>query len=160
MRLILLLVLFATFCQAQAFTSINFNRQAFYNAMKSGNSKNIDEQLAVLQSSGIEDKEAFEGSLLMKKAGLAKSFREKLRLFKSGRIKLETAIQNNNTNVEYRFMRLMIQEHVPKQARYKDELIDDAAFIEKNFKSTSPELQEIIIDYSKQSKALKTASLQ
>ena len=38
--------------------------------------------------------------------------------------------------------------------------VADADFVTKNFKSLSQELQDIIIDYSKQSKTLKTASLQ
>jgi hypothetical protein len=44
-----------------------FDRQAFYNAIKSGSVKAIDEQIAAVQSSGLKDKDAFEGTLLMKK---------------------------------------------------------------------------------------------
>jgi hypothetical protein len=57
-------------------------------------------------------------------------------------------------------MRLIIQEHAPKIVGYRSELDTDAAFIEKNFGNLSAELQQIIIDYSKESKTLKTTNLQ
>lgn len=138
----------------------DFDRQAFYDAVKSGSVKAIDTQIAAVQSSGLKDKDAFEGTLLMKKAGLVKGAKNKLDLFKDGHTKLEDAIKNDNTNVEYRFMRLMIQEHAPRIVGYRGELDTDAAFIEKNFRNLSPELQNIIIDYSKESKTLKITNLQ
>ncbi|MGN6211044.1 hypothetical protein [Parafilimonas sp.] len=138
----------------------DFDRQAFYDAVKSESVKAIDTQIAAVQSSGLKDKDAFEGTLLMKKAGLVKGTKNKLDLFKDGRIKLESAIKNNNSNTEYRFMRLIIQEHAPRIVKYRDELAADAAFIEKNFRNLSPDLQNIIINYSKESKTLKTTHLQ
>lgn len=162
MRLaILLLFIAGAFCQANAAMLLkNFDRKTYYNVLKSGTIEAINEEITKVQSSGINGKDAFEGTLLMKKADLMSKPKDKLDLFKKGRIKLETAISNDNTNTEYRFMRLIIQEHAPKQAKYKNELVTDADFITKNFKSLSQELQDIIIDYSKQSKTLKTASLQ
>ena len=161
MRIIVLL-LFMVGGVYQAKVSLplkSFDRKAYYNVLKSGTVDAIDAEIAKVQSSNMSGKEAFEGTLLMKKADLMNKPKDKLDLFKKGRIKLETAISNDNTNTEYRFMRLIIQEHAPKQAKYKNELAADADFVTKNFKSLSQELQDIIIDYSKQSKTLKTASL-
>ncbi|MFT4153139.1 hypothetical protein [Parafilimonas sp.] len=161
MKTFIYVLLFITgFFQKEAINTKDLNRQAFYNAVKSESLKAIDEQIAAVQASGLKDKDAFEGTLLMKKAGLVKGSKNKLDLFKDGRIKLETAIQNDNSNTEYRFMRLIIQEHAPKIVKYRDELAADAAFIEKNFRNLSPGLQNIIIDYSKESKTLKTTNLQ
>lgn len=159
--IVLILFIVSGFCQAKAVTPLkSFDRKSYYNVLKSGTADAIDGEIAKVQSSGINGKEAFEGTLLMKKADLMNKPKDKLDLFKKGRIKLETAINSDNANTEYRFMRLIIQEHAPKQAKYKSELVTDADFITKNFKSLSQELQDIIIDYSRQSKTLKTASLQ
>ena len=158
--IVLLLFMVGGVYQAKASLPLkNFDRKAYYNVLKSGTVDAIDAEIAKVQSSNMSGKEAFEGTLLMKKADLMNKPKDKLDLFKKGRIKLETAISNDNTNTEYRFMRLIIQEHAPKQAKYKNELAADADFVTKNFKSLSQELQDIIIDYSKQSKTLKTASL-
>lgn len=161
MKAILFSLLLVTgFLGKEPFNAKGFDRQAFYNAIKSGSVKAIDEQIAAVQSSGLKDKDAFEGTLLMKKAGLIKGAKNKLDLFKKGHEKLENAIENDNANIEYRFMRLIIQEHAPKIVGYRSELDTDAAFIEKNFGNLSAELQQIIIDYSKESKTLKTTNLQ
>ena len=160
-RLIFLsLLLFIAFYETKATALKSFDRKTYYNIVKSGTLNAIDDEITVLQSSGLKDADAFEGTLLMKKAGLVNKPKDKLDLFKKGRIKLETVIKNDSTNTEYRFMRLIIQEHAPKQVKYQDQLKTDAAFIEKNFRNLSSELQDIIIDYSKQSKALKTTNLQ
>jgi len=162
MRLvILILIITGGIYQENALMPLkSFDRKAYYNVLKSGTADAIDAQIVLVQSSGMNSKDAFEGTLLMKKADLMSKPKDKLDLFKKGRIKLETAISKDEMNTEYRFMRLIIQEHAPKQAKYKNELASDADFITKNFKSLSQELQDIIIDYSKQSKTLKTASLQ
>ena len=160
MKAVLFSLLFITVFSQKDRNRKDFDKQAFYNAVRSESVKTIDEQITAVQSSGLKDKDAFEGTLLMKKAGLVTGAENKLNLFKDGRIKLEAAIKNDNSNTEYRFMRLIIQEHAPKIVKYRDELTADAAFIEKNFRNLSPELQHIIIDYSKQSTTLKTTNLQ
>lgn len=131
-----------------------FDRPAFYAAMASGKIENINEELTLLNSASINEKEAYEGALLMRKAGLVKTPAEKLKFFKKGRIKLETALLNDNTNGEYRFLRLSIQEHAPKIVRYRAELETDKQYVIKSFKNLSPVVQQAIIDYSKNSKIL------
>src|SRR5437868_1502409 len=79
------------------FTTVNvyaqqFSRQQFYKAMAGKNVDDINSQLTAIKQSNINDKDAFEGALLMKKADLVESKKEKLSLFKSGKAKLETEI--------------------------------------------------------------------
>jgi len=136
-----------------------FSRQQFYKAMAGKNAGEIDAQLASLKQSNISGKEAFEGALLMKKADLVESKKEKLNLFKSGKAKLEPAIAKDTANAEYRFLRLQIQEHAPKAVKYNDKLKSDKMFISKEYKNLSPEIQQAILDYSKQSKILLPADL-
>jgi hypothetical protein len=158
MRLFILsLFIIASFRQksTEAFKSV-LDKNEFYRVLKSGTLHEINEEISVIHASGLPDKDAFEGTLLMKKAGLVGVPKQKLDLFKSGRIKLETAIHTDSSNVEYRFMRLIIQEHAPKVVKYQAQVKTDADFITKNFKEVLPELQEIIIDYSKSSEALQS----
>lgn len=136
-----------------------FDRTVYYAALKSDKIEDIDRELEVLKSTHISEKDAFEGALLMKKAGLAKIPTEKLKLFKTGRIALETELAKDSTITEYRFLRLIIQEHAPKIVRYRKELMADKLYIQKNFKTLPPALQRAIRDYSKVSKVLQPADL-
>ena len=61
--------------------------------MASDNLQEINTQLAFISTSSINEKEAYEGALLMKKAGLVTKAKEKLSLFKAGRLKLEASIK-------------------------------------------------------------------
>ncbi len=132
-----------------------FDKAAFYNAMASGSLKDIDAQLTIINTSSINEKEAYEGSLLMKKAGLVTKAKEKLSLFKAGRAKLEASIKKNSTNTEFVFLRLIIQEHAPKMVKYDDDIEKDSLQVRTNYKNLSPVVQQAIIDYSKKSKVLK-----
>lgn len=136
-----------------------FNRQQFYKAMAGKSVDDINNQLTAIKQSNLHDKDAFEGALLMKKADLVGSKKEKLNLFKSGKAKLEPVIAKDTTNAEYRFLRLQIQEHAPKAVKYNDKLKSDKTFISKTYKTLLPEVQQAILDYSKQSKILLPADL-
>lgn len=132
-----------------------FDKPSFYAAMSSDKLDVINKQLNSLKSLSLEEKEAYEGALLMRKSGLAKNANEKLSLFKSGRSKLEAAITKNMDNIEFRFLRVIIQENAPRIVKYKKELESDVKLIRTNFKNLSVFLQQVINDYSKNSAVLK-----
>ncbi|HEY8687706.1 MAG TPA: hypothetical protein VIM07_00615 [Chitinophagaceae bacterium] len=134
----------------------NFDRSNFYAVMAAGKLDEINDQLALLNSSSINEKEAYEGALLMRKSGLIKVAAEKLKFFKKGRIKLETVLLKDSSNGEYHFLRLTIQEHAPKIVKYRTELETDKQYIIKSFKNLSSVVQQAIIDYSKNSKILQS----
>ena len=137
----------------------NFDRSAFYAVMASGKMEDVNEELILLNSASISEKEAYEGALMMRKAGLVKIPAEKLKFFKKGRIKLETALLKDSSNGEYHFLRLTIQEHAPKIVKYRAELETDKQYIKRSFKNLSPVVQQAIIDYSKNSKILHPQDL-
>lgn len=137
-----------------------FDKIDFYNVLKSGTAGEIDKELRVIDVSSVKDKDAFKGALLMKKAGLLKVAKEKMDNFKKGASKLEAVIHADSSNVEYRFLRLIIQEHAPKVVKYNSKIATDATFIKKNYKELSPDVQKILIDYSQTSKALKPQDFQ
>ena len=134
---------------------LSFNKQAFYNAMASDNLEEINAQLNIVRGTSISEKEAYEGALLMKKAGLVTKAKEKLTLFKSGRLKLEASIKNDSKNTEFYFLRLIIQEHAPKMVNYRNELENDGSLIRTNYKTLPQVVQQAIFEYSKKSKVLK-----
>jgi len=134
----------------------DLDKSSFYAAMKSGKIDAVNEELNLLSSISTNDKNAWEGALLMRKAGLVKIPAERLRLFKKGRVKLETALLNDSNNGEYHFLRLIIEEHAPKIVKYNADLETDKIQVKRSFKSLSPVVQQAIIDYSKNSKILRS----
>lgn len=133
----------------------DFDREQFYSVMAAGDLEGINNELALVRAQTFSDKEAYEGALLMRKAGLLKKPEEKLKAFKSGRIKLETALSMNTENGEYRFLRLTIQEHAPRIVKYYREQNSDSEYIKAVFKNLSPVIQTAIRNYSKTSKILR-----
>ncbi len=98
-------------------TSFSLNRTAFYKAMQGNNKELVNTQLTELKS--LEPKNvqnAFLGSMIMKKAGLGGSPPTKLHLFKEGHKMLEAAIMEDPNNVEFRFLRLLIQGKCARSA--------------------------------------------
>lgn len=136
-----------------------FDKGAFYEAMKSGDLDVVEKELEVIKSSSTPNKDGYEGALLMRKAGLVKRPAEKLKLFKAGRIKFDTAIMADKDNVEYHFLRLAIQEHAPKIVKYNKDLEADKEFILKEYKNLPQVVQQAILDYTKNSKLLKAQDL-
>jgi hypothetical protein len=131
------------------------DRTAYYQAMRLDKKDLLNQQLKKLKTAPLAERQAFEGALIMKKAGLGGSPIQKLDLFKQGHKKLEAAIKREPDNVEFRFLRLMIQENAPGILGYKDHLTEDSEYIRKSYKTLPDEVQRAIEDYSKKSKILK-----
>ena len=136
-----------------------FDKSAFYAAMASANLDDVNKELDVLSASSTDNKQGYEGALLMRKAGLVARPAEKLKLFKAGRIKLETALLNDKDNVEFHFLRFAIEEHAPKIVKYKADLEADKKIVIKDYKNLSSVVQHAIIDYTKNSKLLTAQDL-
>ncbi len=136
-----------------------FDKAAFYAAMSSGSIAEIDKALEIVIASSSPNKDGYEGALLMRKAGLVKRPAEKLKLFKAGRIKFDTALMNDKDNPEYRFLRFAIQEHAPKIVKYNKELEADKQVILKEYKNLPQVVKHAILDYTKNSKLLNAKEL-
>jgi len=137
-----------------------FDKSSYYKILKSGSIEEINNEISLVDASSLKNKDAFIGALMMKKAGVLKVPKEKLSNFKKGATKLETILRSDTSNVEYRFLRLIIQEHAPKVVKYNKNISEDAAFIRRNYKQLSPDVQKILIDYSQTSKVLKPQDFQ
>jgi hypothetical protein len=136
-----------------------FDKAAFYAVMASGNLEEINNELDIISSSPANEKEGYEGALLMRKAGQVKRPAEKLKFFKAGRIKLETALLNDKDNAEFHFLRFAIQEHAPNIVKYHSDLKTDKEFIKKTYKDLPPVVQHAIMDYTRKSKLLTAQDL-
>lgn len=132
----------------------------FYAAMQSSDTLKISSQLSAIEKSSLKEKDAYAGALMMRMSGLVKSGMDKLKIFKQGRVKLEQSIKQDSLNVEYRFLRLIIQEHIPDFMNYHSKKTEDASMIRESFRKLQPHLQEAIRDYSVHSHILKPGDFQ
>jgi hypothetical protein len=136
-----------------------FDKAGFYSVMASGKLGDVDAELSLLASSPVKEKEAYEGALMMRKAGLLSRAKEKLTTFKSGAVRLETSLAKDSGNAEYHFLRLMIQEHAPKIVHYDKDREKDSQAIIRSFPTLSPGLQKAILNYCSHSKLLHEREL-
>jgi hypothetical protein len=136
-----------------------FDKAGFFSVMASGKLEEINAELSVLETSAVKEKEAYEGALLMRKAGLLARPKEKLATFKSGYIKMESSMAKDSGNIEYHFLRLMIQEHAPKVVHYDKDQEKDSQDIIRSFPSLSPVLKKAILNYCPYSKLLHERQL-
>lgn len=132
-----------------------FDKSGYYRVMASGDLAAIDSELVVLDHALPKEKKAYEGALQMKKAGLLHRPKEKLSVFRSGAVKLETALASDSSNGEYHFLRLIIQEHAPAVVHYNKDKEKDILYIYRSFKSLTPAVQKAIRDYSKHSNLIR-----
>ncbi len=130
-------------------------RTALYKALSSDDNKLITSEINHINETNLVEKEAYIGALLMKKASIVSNPKDKLSFFKQGHHQLEKAILGNEKNVEYHFLRLMIQENAPGILGYKSNIGQDKEIIVSSFKTLPQEIQHAILDYSKKSKVLR-----
>ena len=94
-----LLILFSVITVKGSTQKTGFDRSAFYSVMAANNLDAVNTQLSIIKTSSINEKDAYEGALLMKKAGMVTKAKEKLSLFKAGRLKLEASIKKERANI-------------------------------------------------------------
>lgn len=153
----LMLRLILPFSLLLLLTGAGNNMPLRFYAVIAGNSvEQIDNLLAEIESSGNAGKNAdiYKGALYARKAGLVKAPAERLELFKKGRLLIEQEIARDPSNAEFRFIRLIIQEHAPKAVRYQQNVTEDAELVISKFDLLNKEIKEEIRKYSKTSQYL------
>lgn len=98
-------------------------------------------------------REAYEGAALITLAKYEKQLKKKKELMQEGAEKLEAAIEKQPNSVEYRMLRLILQENLPKIVRYNKNIKSDKDFIVLHFKDQNTVLKEWIKEYAKESKS-------
>lgn len=134
----------------------SFSKSEFFKAMETGNQTTIVAmEKKIADASVNDDQKAYYGAVVMKTSEYQKTAGDKLKKFKEGKTLLEAAIQSNSSNVEYRFLRLMIQENAPKILKYNSNIKEDVTFIKENLNKASKEVKTAITNYSGVSDNLK-----
>lgn len=101
---------------------------------------------------------AYKGAVLTAMAKYTKGKKEKKEFFKEGAELIEFAVASNPNDIEIRTIRLSIQENAPKFLKYNKSIVEDKAFILKNFESTVSEgLRAFVKLYVVQSKGFSTS---
>ena len=131
------------------------DKGTYYKTLSSNNESEIDKALKVLaQEDETAINKAYRGALISKKADFASFPADKLKLFKRGVTMIEDAIEKAPENIEFRFLRLVIQENSPGFVGYKDNIEEDKNLIYKHFSRLEKSIQTAIKDYAKNSEFL------
>lgn len=151
MRILSLLTLLVVFP-----VLMSLNKKAIYSDLSSESETTISNQIKSLKKlSSTSEVRAFTGVFIMKSAQFEFAPWSKWNTFSKGKMMLEKEIHANSSNVEFRFLRLMIQENVPSVVMYSSDIEADAKIVKKSYKTLDKETQEFILKYSKKSEALK-----
>jgi len=150
---------FLIFLSLTVFTfnaNAQLDRKAIYNALASDSKDVVQKQLDGIQSvKESSEVKAFKGALQMKAAQFQKTAKEKLNLFNAGKKMLESEIKSNDGNVEYRFLRLLIQENAPKQLKYSGNVDEDVTAIVTGYSKLKESTKTALESYAKKSSSLK-----
>ena len=91
---------------------------------------------------------AYKGAVLTAMAKYTKGKKEKKEFFKTGAELIEFAVASSPNDIEIRTIRLSIQENAPKFLKYNKSILEDKAFILKNFENTtSSAVREFVKSY-------------
>ncbi|MDR0802780.1 hypothetical protein [Fluviicola sp.] len=134
---------------------VQLDRKSIYTAL-AGNSKElVQKQLDGLKNAKESSEvNAFKGTLQMKAAQFQKTAKEKMELFNAGKKMLESEIKLNDGNVEYRFLRLLIQENAPKQLKYNGNISEDVTAIIAGYGKLKEATKAALEAYAKKSASL------
>ncbi|WP_067149969.1 hypothetical protein [Pseudotamlana agarivorans] len=119
---------------------------AFFNDLQGVTKKNRNELVA------------YKGASIALMAKSAKTIKEKKEGFMEGVNLVEYAVEKDTSNIEVRFIRLSIQQNVPKILKYNQEIESDKAFVIKHYNEIkSSHLKMHIGDYISNSKKFSDA---
>lgn len=151
---ILLLIFSANFFFAGITTT-------FYDGFYSESLETIDSAVAELDKEELTTSvAAYKGGLLMKRAGYLDTPVKRTESFKAGHQLLESSIEAEPNNIEYRFIRLAIQENAPKVLRYNKNIEEDKAIILEGYKKLDAKKRAYLLGYTKQSTILSAADFE
>ncbi len=152
----IILILFLSFSIA----GFSVDKDSFYKALSSKSEAEISNMLQQLEKEKTTSLNlAYKGTLIAKQANFAKNAAQKVKLFKTGVKLLETEITKSPKKIEYRFLRLAIQENCPKILKYNSNIENDVILITNKYSSTENQLKKIILNYAKKSKVLDSTKL-
>ncbi len=127
-RLVLFLAVFSLFLSAQSLSSV---RESYRTAVDSkAKSEAFFNDLKSIQQSDGTVLTAYKGAAYMLLAKYEPLTKKKTQI-KNGKTWIEAYIKSNPNDVEGRFIRLTIQQNLPKIAGYNQNIEEDKEFIKK-----------------------------
>jgi hypothetical protein len=129
-----------------------FSKSDYFEAMSGNDQATMSSMLTKVQKATVNsDQKAYLGAIKMRASTFKKTPKEKLASFKSGQKILESVITANPKNVEYRFLRLIVQENAPKVLKYNAKIKEDAKLIKAGYQKVTPSVKQAIVSYDKKS---------
>jgi len=142
------------------FFNFSIEKSAYYHALKSDSIHILNSMIKQLDEEAPNAlNRAYKGTLIAKTSSFENKPAQKIKMFKTGVTLLENEISNSPKNVEYRFLRLTIQENCPKILNYNKNTNEDAQIITSEFSHLNKELKNIILDYANNSALLNSSNL-
>ncbi len=129
-------------------------RQDYKNAVKSKEiAVLLNKKLAKVTKGNNKTLVAYKGATLTLLSKQQKAIKNKKPFFKNGVSLIEYAIKKEPNNIEIRFIRLSIQQNIPKFLKYNKHITEDKKFVLSKLKSIkSTSLKKYILDYINYSK--------
>ncbi|MBU2912508.1 MULTISPECIES: hypothetical protein [Reichenbachiella] len=154
----ILLVIFATSMLIS--TPVRIDSKIVYKALSGDSMELVTTALAKLEKeSESAEVRAYTGALLTKKASFVKGVADKVKAFKEGATMLEEEIEADGANIEFRFLRLAVQEKSPGILGYKDNMDEDKKMILENYSDLSASLRKQIANYAQSSEFMPSSEL-
>lgn len=126
----------------------------FFDTFGEGNFEEVNKALNKFSQNGDANSEVYVAALKMKKAGMLTNPAKKLSLFKEGKKILHARIDEKPDNLEWRFIRLVLQIKAPSILGYDDNLESDRDFIYENYNAADKNLKKHINEFAEISKYL------
>ena len=120
------------------------NARAFYDLVKS--EKYSDEVLYTAYNGASEVilSKYIDGSM------------EKLKYFKQGAKKIDKAVDQDEMNIEVRFVRLVIQVNTPEFLNYNENIDEDKEYLLNHYSNCSNSIKKMISEYVSMSDSFST----
>lgn len=125
-----------------------FDKSVFYQSLKSDSVEEIQLQIEKLDEVKDRNIDAYKGTLLIKMSRYLNAPKDKLTSFNRGKALLESAITAYPDNIEYRFLRLTIQENCPKMLNYNQNIEEDSQLVVQHFSDFDTITQKAIKGYA------------
>ncbi len=136
--------------------TVGFSKSEFFKTLSGNDPVSMSRMIEkISKAPDGSDQSAYLGTMKMKQAEHQKTPKEKLALFKQGKDLLEKTIAKQPEKAEYRFLRLMIQEHAPKVLKYSANIKEDIKIISSGYHSMPADVKTAVASYAKVSDNLK-----
>jgi hypothetical protein len=132
-------------------------RNSYSKANLSNNNAKDFIELAEKKTSSDPVTSAYKAAANILEAKVTTEKNKRKSFVKTGAKNLESIIASNPNNAELRFIRMSVQENIPKIVGYNKNLKEDKTFLISNYSKQNAELKSYIKQFAAQSKTITAA---